>query len=99
MLNQSYDKASSRSTSAYFSACSAKNHRGRRRAGRQVSYQLYRIALRPAAGLIALTVFDVLILALTVREWRVQRPLPGTERTLTYTCLDQVDRLPCGSPF
>jgi uncharacterized membrane protein len=42
-----------------------------------IAYQLYRIALQPSAGLVALTVFDVLVLALTVREWRVQRRLRG----------------------
>jgi uncharacterized membrane protein len=43
-----------------------------------IAYQLYRIALQPSAGLIALTVFDALVLALTLREWRVQRRLRGT---------------------
>ena len=38
-----------------------------------IAYQVYRIALSPSAGLIALTVFDALIVALTWREWRVQR--------------------------
>ena len=45
-----------------------------------ISYQLYRIALRPTPGLIALTVFDVVITALTLREWRVQRRLRGGSR-------------------
>ena len=35
-----------------------------------VVYQLYRIALSPSAGMIALTVFDLLIIALTWHEWR-----------------------------
>ncbi|MCW2812458.1 MAG: hypothetical protein JWP61_2916 [Friedmanniella sp.] len=35
-----------------------------------IGYQVYRIALAPTAGLIALTVFDLLIVALTWREWR-----------------------------
>ena len=43
-----------------------------------IAYQLYRIALQPTAGLIALTVFDALIVALTIREWRVQRRISGT---------------------
>lgn len=38
-----------------------------------VLYQLYRIVLNPGAGLIALTIFDVLIIALTWREWRHRR--------------------------
>ena len=42
-----------------------------------IAYQLYRIALTASAGLIALTVFDVVVLALTWREWRVQRRLRG----------------------
>jgi len=43
-----------------------------------IGYQLYRIVLDPSAGLIALTVFDVLIVALTWREYRRQRRIsPG----------------------
>ena len=38
-----------------------------------IGYQLYRIALHPSAGLIALTIFDAVILALTAREYRRQR--------------------------
>lgn len=38
-----------------------------------IGYQLYRIALSPTAGLIALTIFDVVIVALTWREYRQQR--------------------------
>ena len=38
-----------------------------------IGYQAYRIALSPSAGLIALTVFDLIIVALTWREWHVQR--------------------------
>jgi uncharacterized membrane protein len=38
-----------------------------------IGYQLYRIALDPSAGLIALTVFDALIVVLTWREYRRQR--------------------------
>ena len=38
-----------------------------------IGYQLYRIALGPTAGLIGLTVFDLLIVGLTWREYRVQR--------------------------
>jgi len=38
-----------------------------------IAYQLYRIALQPTAGLVALTVFDGLIVALTWREYARQR--------------------------
>ena len=38
-----------------------------------IGYQLYRIVLDPSAGLAALTVFDVLIVILTWREYRRQR--------------------------
>jgi uncharacterized membrane protein len=38
-----------------------------------IGYQLYRIVLDPTAGLIGLTVFDVVIVALTWREYRQQR--------------------------
>ena len=38
-----------------------------------IGYQLYRIALDPTVGLVALTLFDVAILILTWREYRVQR--------------------------
>ena len=38
-----------------------------------IGYQLYRIALHPTTGLIALTIFDAVILALTAREYRRQR--------------------------
>jgi uncharacterized membrane protein len=38
-----------------------------------IGYQLYRIVLAPSPGLIALTVFDAVITALTWREWRIQR--------------------------
>jgi len=44
-----------------------------------MSYQVYRIALLPTAGLIALTVFDAFMLWLTWREYRrqVERRKPG----------------------
>jgi len=38
-----------------------------------IGYQLYRISIDPTAGLIALTIFDVVIVLLTWREFRVQR--------------------------
>ena len=40
-----------------------------------IAYQLYRIVLDPTAGLVGLTVFDVVIVALTWREYREQRRL------------------------
>lgn len=41
-----------------------------------IAYQLYRIALQPTAGLIALTLFDLVIVALTWREYQQQRRHP-----------------------
>jgi uncharacterized membrane protein len=38
-----------------------------------IGYQLYRIALHPTVGLVALTVFDVVIVLLTWREYKQQR--------------------------
>jgi uncharacterized membrane protein len=38
-----------------------------------IGYQLYRIALDGSTGLIALTIFDAVVLALTSREYRRQR--------------------------
>ena len=38
-----------------------------------IVYQLYRIALVPTAGLIALTLFDAVVVWLTWREWRKRR--------------------------
>lgn len=48
-----------------------------------IGYQVYRIALAPTIGLVALTVFDVVIVALTVREYGHRRRMlrPGTVRT------------------
>jgi uncharacterized membrane protein len=49
-----------------------------------IAYQLYRIALDPTAGLIALTIFDLVIVALTWREYQQQRrklePVAPAER-------------------
>lgn len=42
-----------------------------------IVYQIYQIILAPTIGLIALTVFDILIVALTVREYRYKRPSPS----------------------
>jgi uncharacterized membrane protein len=38
-----------------------------------IGYQVYRIVLSPALGLIALTSFDIVIVALTWREYQRQR--------------------------
>jgi uncharacterized membrane protein len=38
-----------------------------------IGYQLYRIALAPSVSLVLLTAFDLVIVALTTREWRIQR--------------------------
>lgn len=38
-----------------------------------IGYQVYRIAVAPTAGLIALTVFDAALVWLTVREWQRHR--------------------------
>ena len=38
-----------------------------------IGYQLYRIVLDPTAGLVALTVFDLVIVVLTWREYKQQR--------------------------
>jgi uncharacterized membrane protein len=38
-----------------------------------ITYQLYRIVLNPTAGLIGLTIFDIVIVALTWREYQQQR--------------------------
>ena len=47
-----------------------------------IGYQLYRIVLNPTVGLIALTIFDALVLALTWREYRQQRQT-RTEEAVT----------------
>lgn len=44
-----------------------------------IGYQLYRIALHPTVGLTALTVFDLVIVALTWRELRQQRRRRSTD--------------------
>jgi uncharacterized membrane protein len=41
-----------------------------------IGYQVYRIALQPSVGLILLTMFDAMIVALTWREYRRQRRVP-----------------------
>ncbi|MFL5513355.1 MAG: DUF2127 domain-containing protein [Gemmatimonadales bacterium] len=48
-----------------------------------IGYQLYRIILAPTAGLIALTIFDVVIVLLTWREYRVQRRIRNDQARST----------------
>ena len=47
-----------------------------------ITYQLYRIVLNPTAGLIGLTTFDILIVALTWREYQQQRQSHHAETTV-----------------
>jgi uncharacterized membrane protein len=54
-----------------------------------ISYQLYRIALSPTAGLIALTLFDAVIVALTWREYRQQRRIRAAPATTSPTSAAQ----------
>jgi uncharacterized membrane protein len=58
-----------------------------------ISYQLYRIALQPSAGLMLLTAFDVVIVALTWREYRRQRGSPNdrSSGTAAVTSAAQVE--------
>jgi uncharacterized membrane protein len=44
-----------------------------------IAYQIYLIALRPISGLAALTVFDVLVVGLTWREYRKQRGIGSAD--------------------
>ena len=46
-----------------------------------IAYQLYRIVLNPTAGLIGLTIFDIVIVALTWREYHEQRRRRHAETT------------------
>jgi uncharacterized membrane protein len=55
-----------------------------------IGYQLYRIALDPSVGLIALTVFDTLIVVLTWREYR--RIPPGHPRAAETAAPQAVER-------
>ena len=54
-----------------------------------IAYQLYRIVLNPTAGLIGLTIFDTMIVALTWREYRQQRRRRHVETTAASTGQDQ----------
>jgi uncharacterized membrane protein len=40
-----------------------------------IGYQLYRLTFAPSAGLVGLTVFDAVVVWLTVREYMKQRAL------------------------
>ena len=44
-----------------------------------IAYQVYLIVLGPSPGLVALTVFDVLIVVLTWREYRKQRGIRSAD--------------------
>jgi uncharacterized membrane protein len=46
-----------------------------------IAYQLYRIVLNPTAGLIGLTIFDIVIVTLTWREYLQQRRSHHAETT------------------
>jgi uncharacterized membrane protein len=54
-----------------------------------IGYQLYRIAIQPTGGLIALTIFDALITWLTWREWRKQLAIHEARQTGPDTAADQ----------
>jgi uncharacterized membrane protein len=47
-----------------------------------IAYQLYRIVLDPSAGFIGLTIFDIVIVALTWREYHEQRRRHHAETTV-----------------
>jgi uncharacterized membrane protein len=57
-----------------------------------IGYQLYRIVLDPTAGMIALTIFDAVIVALTWREYRRLRQHPDDRlsRTASATSKEAV---------
>jgi uncharacterized membrane protein len=57
-----------------------------------IGYQSYRIALAPTVGLIALTVFDLVIVILTWREYRRQRR--ASQRPATPVPNKQADKAP-----
>ncbi len=44
-----------------------------------IAYQVYLIVLGPSPGLVALTIFDVLIVVLTWREYRKQRGIGSAD--------------------
>lgn len=45
-----------------------------------IGYQLYRLTFAPSSGLVALTVFDAIVVGLTAREYWKQRQLAPPER-------------------
>lgn len=45
-----------------------------------IAYQVYRMTFAPSIGLAGLTVFDVLVVWLTFREFRKQRSIPRAAR-------------------
>ncbi|WP_348787826.1 DUF2127 domain-containing protein [Leifsonia sp. NPDC080035] len=50
-----------------------------------IGWQCWELTRHFGWGLVALTLFDILVVALTVREWRVQRRLREAERAETAT--------------
>ena len=44
-----------------------------------IAYQLYRFSYTHSAGLILLTVFDLIVIALIWHEWRLMRRIPGIQ--------------------
>jgi uncharacterized membrane protein len=65
-----------------------------------IGYQLYRIVLNPTAGLIGLTVFDIVIVALTWREYLQQRRERHTHSDTSTLCAQAAQRQqrPAGEP-
>jgi uncharacterized membrane protein len=56
-----------------------------------IGYQLYRIALHPTAGLIGLTAFDLVIVALTWREYTRQRTARQADPAPTASTFRRAD--------
>ena len=54
-----------------------------------IAYQLYRIVLNPTVGLIGLTIFDIVIVALTWREYQQQRRRRHAETTAPSAAADE----------
>jgi uncharacterized membrane protein len=63
-----------------------------------IGYQSYRIALTPTVGLIALTVFDLVIVVLTWREYRRQRRASQRPATPVPKQADNAPAAPHGVP-
>jgi len=63
-----------------------------------IAYQLYRIALEPTAGLIALTAFDLLIVLLTWREMRQHRRRQAGRSSSLHETTGPAERVPSSRP-